>query len=116
MPTPLRTAAKRTTRRTRRDTANRPRPETPILVVGSSIAGSVLTLTFDGPVSLCGVPAFTTDFPTQVAVSAARVAANAVAITYNEPLAGITTLDVGFRDPAIRNAAGGYVTSTAVVL
>ena len=103
-------------RRKIRDRRADDRPATPILVVGSSIAGSVLTLTFDGPVSLGGVPAFTTDFPTHVAVSATRVAANAVAITYNEPLAGIVALNVGFRDPAIRNASGGYVTSNTVVL
>jgi hypothetical protein len=116
MPTPLRTTTTRTPRRTRKDTANRPRPETPIYVTGFLIAGSVLTLTFDQPVLLAGVPGFRTDLETPVAVSAARTAADKVAITYSETVEGAVTLFVGFRDPAIRNASGGYVTSNSVVL
>lgn len=116
MPAPLRTAAGRTNRRTRKETANRPRPETPIYVTGFAIAGAVLTLTFDQPVMLAGVPGFRTDLAGPTAVSAARTAVDKVAITFSEPLDGAVTLFVGFRDPAIRNASGGYVTSNSIVL
>jgi hypothetical protein len=112
MPSPLRTARART----RRDAREADRVGTPIYVANAAIAGAVLTLAFDQPVSLAGVPAFTTDLPGPVAVSAARTAANAVAITFSDTIEGSVTLYLGFRDPAIRNASGGYVTSNSIVL
>jgi hypothetical protein len=115
MPAPAR-ATKAARRQTSRDNPNRPRPAAPILIVGSSIAGAVLTLTFDQPVSLSGVPKFTTDLGEVVPVGAAKTAQSVVAITFSAPVTGAVNLNVGFRDPAIRNASGGYVTSDSVVL
>jgi hypothetical protein len=102
--------------RTKRETPARPRPATPILVTGRTIAGSVLTLFFDQPVSLSGVPNFLPDVGGVTPVSAAAVARDAVAITYSGSLAGAVVLDLGFQDPAIRNASGGYVTATTFML
>ena len=78
--------------------------------------GSVLTLGFDGPVSLNGLPAFTTDVAGRTAVSAAQTAANTVAITFSGAIAAATLVNIGYRDPAIRNASGGFVTSTQAAL
>ena len=104
------------TRKTRRQnnavTPNRPRPEAPVLITAAVIAGSVLTLTFDQPVSLSGVPAFTIpDAPAATPVSAAKTGPAVVAITYSQSIEGALVVNVGFRDPAIRGASGGYVTS-----
>ena len=96
-------------RRGGKDTANRPRPETPILITAATAVGSVLTLTFDQPVILSGTPAFTTDMP-GAAISAARPALDQVAITFDAAVAGFNVVNLAFRDPAIRNASGGYVT------
>ena len=113
-------ATPRTTKPARRErsreSANRPRPAAPILIVGSAIAGNVLTLTFDQPVSLSGIPRFIPDMPGLLPVSAARTGPTTVAITYSGALASIVSLNIGFRDPAIRNASGGYVTSDTVIL
>jgi hypothetical protein len=102
-------------RRAGGDTANRPRPETPILITAASAVGSVLTLTFDQPVILSGVPQFTTDMPA-TPVSATRPATNQVAITYSAGVAGLNLINLAFRDPAIRNASGGYVTCNTYIL
>jgi hypothetical protein len=102
-------------RRAAGDSANRPRPETPILITAASAVGSVLTLTFDQPVSLSGVPQFTTDMPA-TPVSATRPALNQVAITYSAGVAGLNIINLVFRDPAIRNASGGYVTCNTYVI
>ena len=93
-------------------TPNRPRPEAPVLIVGAAVAGNVLTLTFDQPVSLSGVPAFTIpDAPAAAAVSASKTGPTVVAITYGQSIEGALSVNVGFRDPAIRGSSGGYVTS-----
>ena len=108
------------TRKSRREaqafTPNRPRPEAPVLIVNSVVAANVLTLTFDQPVTLSGVPKFTTDLPGQTVIAANKTAAATVALTFNEPIAGAVSLNVGFRDPAIRGASGGFVTSVTQII
>jgi hypothetical protein len=112
MPSPLRTARART----RRDARETDRVGTPIYVVATSTVGAVMTITFDQPVSLAGVPAYATDLAGPVPVSAVKTAPRAVAITFSAPVTDAVNLNVGFRDPAIRNASGGYVTSNFVQL
>lgn len=99
-------------RRDPRGGGNRPQPATPILITSASPVGSVLTLTFDQPVSLNGTPAFTTDVVGATALSATQQSPTVVAITYSAAIAAATEINLGFRDPAIRNSSGGYVTST----
>ena len=60
MPGSLLRAARRARRRAN-SVVNNPQPTTPIQVTAASALGSVLTLTFDQPVSLGGTPAYTTD-------------------------------------------------------
>ena len=71
----------------------------------------MLTLTFDQPVSLDGTPQFTTDVAGATPVSAAKTAPNVVEITYSAAIAAATSINLSFRDPAIRNSSGGFVTS-----
>ena len=94
----------------------RPRPETPIYITGAVAVGNVLTLTFDQPVILSGTPGFTTDMVGATPVSATRPAINQVAITYSAGVAGLNVVNLTFRDPAIRNASGGYVTCNTYIL
>jgi hypothetical protein len=109
-------ASSKQTRRARRDNPNRPRPETPILIVTAGAAGSVLTLTLDQPVLLSGTPAFTTDVGGAIPVSATRPALNQVAITFSGNIAAMNQVNLTFRDPAIRNTSGGFVTSNTYIL
>jgi len=93
-----------------------PRAETPIYILTAVAEANVLTLTFDQPVILSGTPAFTTDIGGRTAVSAVRTALDEVAITFNGSVAGTNMVNLPFRDPAIRNAAGGYVTGNMYIL
>jgi hypothetical protein len=49
-------------------------------------------------------------------VSATRPAINQVAITFSAGVAGLNVVNLTFRDPAIRNASGGYVTCNTYIL
>lgn len=91
--------------------ANRPQPAAPINITAAAAAGSVLTLTFDQPVSLNGTPGFTTDVAGADPISAAQTAPNVVEITFDAAIAAATAINIPFRDPAIRNSSGGFVVS-----
>jgi hypothetical protein len=90
--------------------ANQPQPASPILIVSTVTAGIFVNLTFDQPVSLNGVPAFSVG--TSHVVSALQTAPNVIALTFDSSVTASANINVGFRDPAIRNVSGGYVTST----
>jgi len=90
--------------------ANKPQPTAPITVTGASIAGSVLTLTFDQPVALKGVPNYAiVGVVGADAVSAVRTTPTTVAITYDTALLGATSVTIPYEEPAIRNSSGGFV-------
>lgn len=95
---------------------NQPQPTTPILITASVAALTVLTLTFDQQVLLNGTPAFTTNLAGASPLSAVKAAPNQVAITFDADISLAATVNIGHRDPAIRNASGGYVTSSVVTI
>lgn len=79
---------------------------TPISITSLTIVGSTIVLVFDTDVSLKGIPQFESSnslFPT----AAAKTAVGEVTLTY--PSAPTDPFDIPFEDPAIRNAAAGYV-------
>jgi hypothetical protein len=115
MPAQTRLVNKARARR-QRGNPNRPLPVSPVLINNAAVAANVLTLTFDQPVSLSGVPAYTTDLPGIAPVSAAQTGPAVVAITFGASIAGAVSLNVPFRDPAIRGASGGYVTIVQMTL
>jgi len=84
----------------------------PIRVASAVWTANVLTLTFDGPVTLRGVPAFRAGAADQPAPSAAAmVGTTAVRLTYDAPF---PALYVPFEDPAVRNPSGGFVNAGIV--
>jgi hypothetical protein len=87
----------------------------PINIAAVSVMGAGLTLTFDQPVLLRGTPGITTDIAGAVAISAIRQAPNRIMIIYSASLAGARVLNLTYRDPAIRNGSGGYLTSNRFV-
>lgn len=89
---------------------NRIGTRTPLVPTLGAVAGSSITLTFNQPVILKGLPAyFDTSSPTITVNAATRPTPNTVVITFNAaPTAALT---VPFEDPSIRNMAGGYVQS-----
>ena len=104
--------AARRNRRRSNSSVNNPQPTTPIAVSGVAAAGSVLTVTFDQPVSLNGTPAYTTDVAGAEAVSAVMTSPTTVAITFDAAVAAATELSIPYEEPAVRNASGGFVSTS----
>jgi hypothetical protein len=99
---------------TEKETRGRVELKQPISVRISSAAkaAAVATVTFDQPVVLKGVPAWTTDLPGVTALSAVATSLNVVQITFSATIATATELNIPVADPAIRNKVGGFVADT----
>ena len=104
-------AARRARRRTN-SLVNNPQPTVPIKVTAASAATTVVTVTFDQPVSLNGTPAYTTDVAGAEAVSAVQTSPTTVAITFDAAVAAATELTIPYEEPAVRNASGGFVSTS----
>lgn len=102
-----RTSKRRAVRR--RNGTNRPIPATPIGIATVTKAGSVMTIAFNQPVSLKGVPQFTTNIAGANPLSAALTNPTTVALTFSAAIATATALNIPNEEPAIRNASGGFV-------
>ena len=98
--------------RRRNPAATVPQPTAPIAVTAASALGSVLTVTFDQPVALNGTPAYTTDVAGAEAVSAALTSPTTVAITFDASVASATEISIPYEEPAVRNASGGFVSTS----
>lgn len=96
------------TQRTRRDRV-KPVQKTPVRIVGATAATTVLTVTFDQPVILKGIPEYTVDVAGPTRVSAALTSPTTLAITFSASVAAATAVTIPFEDPGIRSAVGGFV-------
>ena len=67
--------------------ANRPQPTAPISITAAVAAGSTLTVTFNQPVALKGVPQYTVDVAGADPVSAVLTAPNICEITFDSAIA-----------------------------
>ena len=107
-------AISKRTRNTRRRSINvtRPQPTAAIQVTGAAALGSDLTLTFDQPVSLNGVPQYTTDVVGAEALSAVKTGLDTVAITFSATVATATEVQIPYEEPAVRNGSGGFVSTS----
>jgi len=109
MPTTLKQPLKRRRLREKASAA-------PIYITATSVMGAGLTLTFDQPVLLRGTPAIATNVAGAVPVVAHQASPTRIVIIFSSVLTGATTLDLPWRDPAIRSASGGYVTSNRLAI
>jgi hypothetical protein len=89
--------------------ATRPQPTAPIAVTGATKATTKITLTFDQPVILNGVPDCTTDLAGVTALSAAKTGPDTIEITFSASVATATEVRIPYEEPGIRNASGGFV-------
>jgi hypothetical protein len=71
-----------------------------------------MTVTLDQPVSLNGTPRYTTDVVGATASSAVMTGMNTVAITFGSTIAAATEVRIPYEEPAIRNASGGFVSTS----
>ena len=96
----------------RKNNLNRPAPTTPISVVSATKAAAVLTIVFNQPVALKGVPQYTTDLPGITALSAAMTNPTTLALTFSATVATATEVNIPYEEPAIRNSSGGFVSTS----
>lgn len=92
--------------------ANQPQPTTPIGIVSAAPALSVLTIVFDQPVQLKGVPQYTTSVAGASPVSAALTSPTTLAVTFDADISLATTVNIPYEEPAVRNSSGGFVAPT----
>ena len=106
-------ARPRTTRARRKgNTVNVPQPTTPISVTDATKNTTKITVEFDQPVALNGVPAYTTNLAGVTAVSAVATGPTTVEITFSASVATATTLNIPYEEEAVRNASGGFVSTS----
>ena len=111
MPSAISKTTKRNARR-RTIGVTRPQPTAAIQVTGATALGSVLTITFDQPVSLNGVPQYTTDVVGATAMSAVMTGMNTIAITFSATVAAAAEVRIPYEEPAVRNGSGGFVSTS----
>jgi hypothetical protein len=104
-------AARRARKRTN-SVFNNPPKTVAIKVTDVAAVGSVLTVTYDQPVSLNGTPAYTTDVVGATASSAVLTSATTVAITFSAAIAAATEVRIPYEEPAVRNSSGGFVSTS----
>ncbi|MCC6682205.1 MAG: hypothetical protein IT445_14990 [Phycisphaeraceae bacterium] len=89
---------------------NQPQRVNPIYITGATLITDELDLTFDQVVSLHGLPGVTTDVAGAVVTDAQQLTPNQIKLFFSAEVSSATKLNIPFRDPAIRNPSGGYVT------
>ena len=101
------------TREKRSQERVKPRKATPVRIVSASAAASVLTVVFDQPVILEGVPQYSTDVPGATPLSAVMTNSTTLTVTFSAAIAAATTMTIPFEDPGIRSAVGGFVADSS---
>ena len=109
MPNVLNRKLKHRPRKLGRPTINVPPLVAPIGIASVTKAAAVMTIVFNQPVALKGVPQYTTNLAGVTPVSAAMTNAVTLALTFSATVATATTLNIPNEDPAIRNPSGGFV-------
>jgi len=86
-----------------------PKTATPVRIASAAAAGSVLTVTFDQPVVLKGVPQYAVDVAGADPASAVLTDATTLALTFDAVIDAATEVTLPFEDPGIRSTVGGFV-------
>lgn len=95
--------------RKKNNMANKPQPTIPIGIVTATKAGSILTITFNQPVGLKGVPAYTVTGAAVTALGAAMTSPTVMSLTFSGAVTAATFVNIPYEEPAIRNSSGGFV-------
>ena len=90
----------------------KPVQKTPVRIVSVTVATTVLTVVFDQPVILKGIPAYDVDVAGPTRVSAALTSPTTLTLTYSATIATATEVTIPFEDPGIRSAVGGFVSDS----
>ncbi len=115
MPGILRKSQPNRKNRRKNNETNRPQPTVGITIqsVTPGAPGSVdLTIVFDQPVTLKGVPQYTTDVSGAVVQSASMTNPTTLLLTFDLDVSTATQVNIPYEEPAVRNSSGGYVYPT----
>ena len=93
-------------------TVTNSQPTASIAVTAAVAATTVVTVTFDQPITLSGVPQYTTDVAGANPISAVRTSPTQIAITFSASVAAATELNIPYEEPAVRNSSGGFVSTS----
>ena len=110
----LRVSRKNTPSRSKNVQANRPQPTAAIAVTSITPAGTDVSIEFDQPVSLNGVPQYTTDVAGAIPVSAALTTPTTLQLTFDADVSLATLVNVPYEEPGVRNSSGGFVTPMSI--
>lgn len=105
--------------RRRNNEVNRPQPTVAITIgsVISPIMGSpILNIAFSQPVTLKGIPQYTTDIAGAVPIAASMTNPTTLQLTFDQDVSAATVLNVPYEEPAVRNSSGGFVTPASVTI
>ena len=108
----IRKTIKHRTSRKTSGTPTKPQPTTPIGMVTAAKAGSVLTITFNQPVALKGVPAYTVTGAAVTPISAVMTSPTVLTLTFSGAVTAATFVNVPYEEPAVRNSSGGFVSNS----
>ena len=97
MPSSIKKAARHTSSR-RKNNVNRPVPTVPIGIVSVTKATTVMTIVFNQPVSLKGIPQYTTNLAGVTPVAAALTGPATLSLTFSASVATTTTLNIPAED------------------
>ncbi|MCH7604323.1 MAG: hypothetical protein IIB54_16335 [Planctomycetes bacterium] len=106
-PGTLRRPARR--RRDRFPQVNRPQPTSPINIISASKAASQLTIVFDQPVSVRGVPQYAVNAVGATPQTVGVVGPTTITIIYSADISLADEVTIPYEEPAVRNASGGFV-------
>ncbi len=84
----------------------------PIRIVSAVKNTTHLTVTFNQPVVVRGLPNWTTSVEGPTVVSVTSPSPAVVVATFSATIAAATTMSVEPTDPAVRSMSGGYVADT----
>ena len=90
----------------------RPQPTAPIKITAATKGTTELTVTFDQVVMLDGVPQLVTDVAAVTAESAVQTSPTTIVVTFSASIAAATEVQIPYEEPAIRNASGGFVSTS----
>jgi hypothetical protein len=71
-----------------------------------------VTVGLDQVVILNGTPAYTTDVAGADAISAVQTSPTTIAVTFDAAVAAATELRIPYEEPSVRNASGGFVSTS----
>jgi hypothetical protein len=104
------------TSRKRSSSVTNPQATTPISVIDADKSASTITVTFDQPIALNGVPQYTTTVAGVTAISAVATSPTTIEITFSASIAAATALNIPYEDEAVRNTSGGFVSTSTFPL